>query len=177
MLLVLDPPRREVVRERATRVVIPAVRLPPQQKKKPKANALAVRRAKRMAKRLKKPPLSLRESERLENKVQKVTPSKPWTEHAAREADYQGISPVSTRVLDLLLQYHIFPPPAEHARMLPCHCRHCKGVRLWPANYVGASGYSQECWYEKMTKARADNLSGSCSKVHRASDGAWVAGF
>lgn len=170
MLLLLSQPCREVDGDHVRRVAVPVRQVPP---KKPKTS----RREKRVAKRNKKPPLSLREFERLENKVQKVTPSKPWTEHAAREADYQGISPVSTRVPDLLLQYHIFPPPAEHARMLPCHCRHCKGVRLWPANYVGASGYSQECWYEKMTKARVEHLPGSSSKIHRTSEGIWVAGF
>lgn len=98
--------------------------------------------------RLSRPSLTLSEINRLRGKIARITPSAPWLDHAAAEADRQGILPRSTAVAELLRRWGIFPPPAENTPMLPCRCRRCAGSRLWPAAYMTSRGLSLECALE-----------------------------
>ena len=114
---------------------------------------------------------SLVERDRIRNRISRVTCSEPWTDQSISQCQRFGVPPDSHDVADALSLYHIYPPPAENTPMLPCRCKRCDGVRLWPAYYIRSSGYSTECAYERMPNSLIEGLEGSVSKVRMRGGG------
>lgn len=89
--------------------------------------AISHRAARKLRKALKKshPPLSLAERDRLRNKLFAVTPSEPWTDHAATEAERAGMRPTTARLIAKVSDMGIFPPPGDRVHMGRCdRCGH-----------------------------------------------------
>lgn len=123
---------------------------------------------KRKIKRARRPRLSLDETDRLRRKVRRATCTSPWEDVATKEADEQGIQPLSTRVPELLEKWQIYPPPAEHTPMASCICTGCRGIRMWPRAYIGSRGISYECGLERMTKSELSRLPSSPGVIDMA---------
>ncbi len=141
------------------------------------AKALTRKRSKARNKRTKRPPLSIRDYERLANKVLPVTCSRPWQDHCVSEADACGILPTSTNVPRALGSLGIYPPPADRTPMKRCRCDQCtrRGARgevlcqrLWPAHYINSRGYSYECALEHSSLAFLVSLPSSPGIINMA---------
>jgi hypothetical protein len=127
---------------------------------------------KRKRKRPKKSVVyDLIQRERLKVKISRITCSPWWTDHALATCERYGVPPESKHVASALSLYHIYPPPAENTPMKSCRCKHCKGVRMWPAYYIRSSGVSTECAYEAMGRDRMAAIGGSESSVRVFTNG------
>lgn len=127
---------------------------------------------KRKAKKPKKSVVyDLVQRDRLRGKISRITCSPYWTDHAIATCERFGVPPESKHVASALSLYHIYPPPAENTPMLPCRCKRCDGIRLWPAHYIRSSGVSVECAYEAMGLVRMDRIGGSESSVRMVGGG------
>lgn len=89
------------------------------------------------------------EYERMRARVRRTTCSEPWTDAVVHHAAE-------------------YPPGADATSMRTCRCDNCQGKRWWPANCVGTSGLSYECFLNTLSKWRLKTLPGSTSSINQA---------